>query len=249
MIGVSRPALNTLPKPVRDDLARECDSARQFPVGDTRIKSRWTNFRRRNSGLQVLARLRTALSTKCVFCERVNAKTIDHYYPKERYPKRMFRWTNLLLCCSDCNRSKGELFEFQRGVPLFLDPTRDDPAEFFEWDVGTGAMLLVADPSRFERARYTRDRLGLDEQVLQDQRREKVEIVRALLILINLESPVRPETGDILRELLGGSSEYLGILRFWFRNLNADDRRLFDAARAKLPEIDAWLAPWIWRPS
>lgn len=245
MICVSRPALHTLPKLVRDDLSREHAAARQFLAGDIRIKPRWTNFRRRNSGLQVLAALRTALRTKCVFCERVNAKTIDHYYPKERYPKRMFRWTNLLLCCSDCNRAKGELFEFRERVPLFIDPTQDDPADFYEWDVSTGAMLLVADPSRSERAKYTRDQLELDEQPLQDKRREKVEIVRALLILVNLESVVRPETRGILGELLGGSSEYLGILRFWFRNLSADDRRLFDTARAKLPEIDTWLAPWL----
>src|SRR5688500_12181171 len=125
MIRVTRPALKTLSRPTRKEMSDAHATAKTYPRGSGDIKRAWKNFRARNAGKEVCQQLATASRGKCYFCERINAKTLDHYYPKERYPKRMFRWKNLLLCCWDCNHSKGERFPFKDRYPLLLDPTND----------------------------------------------------------------------------------------------------------------------------
>lgn len=41
--------------------------------------------------------------------------------------QRMFKWRNLLLCCSECGRLKGNRFPLQGKKPLLIDPTKEQP--------------------------------------------------------------------------------------------------------------------------
>jgi uncharacterized protein (TIGR02646 family) len=245
MIRVNRPHARVLSPATRQALSTQHTAARAFASGSPEIARAWNNFRRTVAGQAVRQALATASHAKCVFCERVNARTVDHFYPKERYPKRMFRWGNLLLCCSDCNTAKGARFPRHNRQPALIDPTREDPAEFFAWNLTTGGMLGVSNRARRARARATRDLLRLDDQPLQDERREKYETVRYLLARVVRETPVRADTRRRVQAELRPDRPYLGIIRFWFTNLSADDRLLYDAARAKLPEIDTWVAEWL----
>jgi len=219
-------------------------AANSYSRGSSKIERQWNNFRRRNAGQAVWATLANAFHTKCAFCERVNAKTLDHYRPKERYPKKMFRWNNLLLCCSDCNRAKGSEIRFHNGIPLLLDPTRDDPLDFFEWDVVTGALGALAKPARAHRATHTIGQLDLNDQPLQGERAEKLKSVVYLLARVGREQPIAPDTRDRLRAELRPERPYLGIIRFLFR-AQTKYRPIVDDARAKLPEIDTWVAGWL----
>jgi len=245
MIRVRRPNARTLSATTRRSLATQHATALTFARSDPRIEPAWSNFIRTVAGQEIRRILTAATHTKCAFCERVNARSVDHYYPKSRYPKRMFRWVNLLVCCSDCNTAKGNQFPRINRRPALIDPTREDPAEFFEWDLATGSMFAVSDPIRARRALRTCDQLRLNEQPLQDRRRRQVVTVRNALALVVLEPVLRPRTREALELILSPGNEDLGIVRFWLTHLNAEDQALYDAACAKLPEINTWVSAWL----
>jgi uncharacterized protein (TIGR02646 family) len=246
MIRVLRPPIARHLTPAqRARLAQRQTEANGFGPQDARIERAWINFRRTKAGRAVYRALTAIFHAKCAFCERVNAKTADHFYPKERYPKRMFRWPNFLLCCAECNPAKGDFLPFVNRRPVLIDPTREDPLDFFSWDLQTGAMVESTDPVSGPRARATRDRLKLDEGPLRDERRAQLNRVLYLLAeVVNDHPAVRPETRQRLHEELHHNRPYLGIIRFLFREPN-EYRPLVDDARAKLPEIDIWTAEWL----
>jgi uncharacterized protein (TIGR02646 family) len=246
MIRVHRPPIaQHLTPNERFRLAQKQTVANGYTRRDPRIEPTWKNFRRTKIGKAVYRALDATFRSKCVFCERANAKTADHFYPKERYPRRMFRWSNLLLCCGECNPAKGHFFPFTDGRPVLLDPTRDDPLDFFTWDFVTGAMVASTDPARATRAAVTRDQLKLDDSPLRDERTLQLWRVLGLLRLVNDEHPnIRPETRQWLERELHPNRPYLGIIRFLFREPNAY-RPIVDNARSKLPDIDTWTAAWL----
>jgi hypothetical protein len=63
---------------------------------------------------------------------------MEHFRPKSRYSDQMFRWPNLLLCRTECERLKGDRFPLQHGSPLLVDPTQEDPWQHIDFDPGTG---------------------------------------------------------------------------------------------------------------
>ncbi len=157
----------------------------------------------------------------------------------------MFRWSNLLLCCWECNHAKGERFPFKHRRPVFLDPTTDEPLDYFVWDLQTGAMEGVSEPNHGNRAVTTRDHLRLDDGPLRDERRVQFNrVVQYLSDVVNEYPNVRAETRQRLEEELHPSRPYLGIIRFLFSKENKF-RPLINAARARLPEIDVWVAGWL----
>lgn len=77
---------------------------------------------------------------RCMYCGDSQGTDIEHFWPKDTYPKRMFRWHNLLLGCTACGRDhKGTKFPLDAGKkPLLIDPTKDDPWLFLDFDPMTG---------------------------------------------------------------------------------------------------------------
>jgi len=54
----------------------------------------------------------------------------------------MFVWKNLLLCCTECGRLKGERFPLdETSQPLLLDPTTEDPWQHLDFDPETGNIV------------------------------------------------------------------------------------------------------------
>jgi uncharacterized protein (TIGR02646 family) len=216
----------------------------QLGRGHPDIDRVWKNFRKTTVGELLADKLRALFRWKCAYCERVvTAGAIDHFYPKNQYPKRMFSWGNLLLCCMECNHAKGKTFHFLNGRPCFLDPTRDQPRECYLWDLQTGGMAPVPVAEHEERANFTRDELGLDADSLRIERAERVQNIIYFLLDVVKESPITDATKIKLRKSLTVELPYLGILDYLFHVPN-HFTLLVDAARAKLPEIDTWLAAW-----
>jgi hypothetical protein len=92
MIRVRRPPLSRhLTLGERSRLDDKQTLANRYTRQDARINPAWDNFRRSKTGRAVYRALQAVFRFKCAFCERVNARTADHFYPKERYPRRMFR--------------------------------------------------------------------------------------------------------------------------------------------------------------
>ena len=66
---------------------------------------------------------------KCAYCEKDisdDDKHIEHYRPKSRYYWLAYSWDNLLLCCSRCNKAKGDKFLTQHCSVLYGNEKFDD---------------------------------------------------------------------------------------------------------------------------
>jgi len=135
---------------------------------------------------------------KCVYCERDisdDDKHIEHYRPKSRYYWLAYSWDNLLLCCSRCNKAKGDKFEtihcsmlygneefcdvhtlgeYYDGqeIPKFINPEREDILDelFFDRD---GKIF-----SDNIRVTYTIDEIKLNRNELVEKR---IKIVNSFI--------------------------------------------------------------------
>ena len=89
---------------------------------------------------------------------------LEHFFPKSRYPKRMYEWTNFLWSCKNCNTEKLATFPVDHlGNAILLNPTVEEPLDFFCWDQLSGKMIPNPEPTIGHRATQTRDLLKLDQ--------------------------------------------------------------------------------------
>jgi uncharacterized protein (TIGR02646 family) len=178
MIRVRRPDVKAALTPqVRAALARRQKRAKTFPAGDPRIGRAWASFLSSRPKKDVANALDLCFRFKCAYCEGVAAQDIEHFYPKTRYPDRMFDWGNFLRGCKNCNNFKRDEFPLQNSRPVLLDPCRDDPLDYFYWDYQTGATGCRPEPTYMHRAATTRDLLRLDQEPLREERRKKFALV------------------------------------------------------------------------
>ncbi len=128
----------------------------------SRVEKGKALFKARNiKGNETFQRVRTALrqmcggSVRCAYCEHSTPDEVEHIWPKDLYPARVFDWFNYLYACGICNGRKlnhwcvsdasGASREFKRsraerdagnygpppdGAPLFIDPRDEDPLRF-----------------------------------------------------------------------------------------------------------------------
>ena len=62
----------------------------------------------------------------------------------------MFSSENFLRSCSICNNAKLDQFPSDpAGGRLLIEPCEDDPLDYFEWDLRTGATGLNPQPIAF----------------------------------------------------------------------------------------------------
>lgn len=252
MIRLVRPSIKkAIPdKAVRDALAqRKKDSAALAP-GEPKITSRWDSFVSgrgldRGVGPVVCAAVRAFCHEKCAYCEAPKASSVDHVWPKKLHPARMFDWDNILAACRDCNAEKRVEFPLDaEGNAVLLDPTRDEPLTYFRWNHVTGEC----DYDRANtRAAATFDAFAMDR--LARERLEKLAAVRFLFARVAAERPVPDDLRERLRAELDVTRPYLCIVRSYL--LHPPDRRekkLILAALRALPELLAWVEPWLRPP-
>ena len=74
----------------------------------------------------VLTSLQTMMGERqrCMYCLDSHGSAIEHFRPKAAYPARMYHWPNLLLCCTECGRLKGNQFPLAGRQALLIDPSR-----------------------------------------------------------------------------------------------------------------------------
>lgn len=106
---------------------------------------------------------------RCMYCGDSKGTDIEHYWPKTRYPRRMFRWSNMLLGCTDCGRDhKGTDFPLDAAKkPLLLDPTsKDDPWQHLDFDPQTGNFAPRYDAQKIPtpKGKATVETLHLDKR-------------------------------------------------------------------------------------
>jgi len=117
-------------------------------AGSRAIQARWNSVRK----MRRFGPIRSALDgmggprARCMYCEDSHGSDIEHFWPKTPYPHKMFNWDNLLICCTECGRLKGDLFPLgDDGQPLLINPTMEDPWCYLDYDPETGNIVARFD--------------------------------------------------------------------------------------------------------
>jgi uncharacterized protein (TIGR02646 family) len=119
-------------------------------------QSEWRTARQTQTLASVLTTLHRMMGQRqrCMYCLDSHGTDIEHFWPKNNFPQRMFVWPNLLLCCTECGRFKGDQFPVSNGQPLLVDPTAEDPWLHLDFDPRTGNVV----------ARFSSDRGDYSEK-------------------------------------------------------------------------------------
>lgn len=107
----------------------------------------WKKSRSTKGLLAVLSSLNRMMgeSQRCMYCHDSHGSDIEHFWPKTPYPNKMFLWDNMLLCCTECGRAKGDVFPLAGGMPLIVDPTVEEPWSYIDFDPDIGVLVPTFD--------------------------------------------------------------------------------------------------------
>lgn len=205
-------------------------------------------------GAEIKRILEHAFHYKCGYCEKIEADTVDHFWPKgkEKWPDKCWEWKNYVLACDQCQRTyKRDQASVDEHACQMVNPRFDEPLQFLYFDFETG-MIVERGRTEAEKARgrLTIQRLGLDRRPqLQEERRKRfLGIVDDMIALV--ESDGRSDRAwKSLSANLHPKSPYLGIIRQLILINNPDDpqykyRHIVDALRHVRPDFDELLTPW-----
>lgn len=167
---------SALPKTAQTYLSRRQEATRlAMTQGVLNVEREWKTARQTKAVEVVLNVLRQMMGPRerCMYCVDSHGCDIEHFRPKARYPKRAFDWDNLLLCCTECGRFKGDQFPMANHRPLLIDPCGEDPWLHLDFDPDTGNMA-----ARFDRQANDWSAKGAKTvEVLRLDRREALGIV------------------------------------------------------------------------
>lgn len=136
---------------LRKDLdRRQADIDQKQSEGKLIASTEWKKARTTRTLESVLGKLKSMMGghERCMYCLDSHGSDIDHFWPKASYPERMFRWLNLLLCCTECGRYKADQFPLAEGLPLLVDPTAEEPWAFLDFDPATGNIVARFDANK-----------------------------------------------------------------------------------------------------
>ncbi|SMF94788.1 TIGR02646 family protein [Methylomagnum ishizawai] len=121
---------------------------RKAEAGVLDIEKEWKSARKTQTMQAVLKTLQKMMGSRerCMYCLDSHGSDIEHFRPKALHHKRMFRWRNLLLCCTECGRLKGNRFPTDGKRPLLIDPTKEEPWEHLDFIPETGHIKARFDP-------------------------------------------------------------------------------------------------------
>ena len=164
---------------------------------------------------------------KCAYCETkvANASNghVEHYWPKKRYFKYKFVWTNWLLACYFCNTEKGTTDT--KRVP-WINPKKDEPIEYF--NVLPSGKIIPKRP-RQKKAKntiYDTDlncEKGFRADTLKETRKSMIaqtkKLLNMYLICQSASSKIRNEALDALvNHCADPGLPHSGIAFIWLAN-------------------------------
>lgn len=260
--------------PLDGDVAQDLGNRQRAVGGGADPAVAWRELKKEERakdearGPCVIGTLRGALKGKCVYCETLDAKELDHHWPKAPHarhnqrrgtPAKMFVWENLVLACHGCNSwdCKGSHMKWcADGRTMLLNPfvDEDDPLCYFTIAATEGGPLDVGwidlrdglTGAALERARYTRERLKLN--LREHLRMGRAATLRRFLDLVaswqrlGPDHLVRPQRTirKIFLQILDPSEPHLGAIRQELRR----NPSLRNALVAAMPELQTTLDAW-----
>ncbi len=116
---------------------------------EAQIQKKWNVARQTRWGRELLQALQKMAGEgwRCMYCLDSAGTDIEHFWPKSRFPRRMFNWRNLLLCCTGCGRLKNTQFPMLGKRPLLLDPSKEEPWLTLDFNPQTGNLAARFDPN------------------------------------------------------------------------------------------------------
>jgi uncharacterized protein (TIGR02646 family) len=161
---------------------------------------------------------------RCMYCGDSQGTDIEHYWPKTPYPRKMFRWNNLLLGCTACGRDhKGTRFPLDADMkPLLINPTNDDPWRSLDFDPMTGNFSPRYDANRnpAPKGQATVEVLGLDKR--ESLASGHIKTYRRISSLIEDAASVESCDSKALISSLAAEDEY-GLLGWCFRGTGINE--------------------------
>jgi uncharacterized protein (TIGR02646 family) len=161
---------------------------------------------------------------RCMYCEDSHGTDIEHFRPKTPFPQYLFIWPNMLLCCAECGRLKGQQFPTDATeTPLLIDPTAEDPWDHLDFDPDTGNVVarFLPDENAFStKGEKTVELLHLDrrEALSRVYRRSYLRIAKIVAAVLDAPEPEAEALVEQLRECddsgllswcLSGNGQYL----------------------------------------
>lgn len=175
---------------------------------------------------------------RCMYCVDSHGSDIEHFWPKAPYPDRAFLWPNLLLCCTECGRFKGDRFPLSEdGTPLLVDPSAENPWEYLDFDPDTGNLTARFDAASklpFPKGESTVRILRLDrrESMAEGYRRTYLRIAKCVTACL-AQAVIDP---DKLAEDLMQADDH-GLLAWCFGPIGS---RMQPFAQLRARDPDTW---------
>ena len=209
-------------------------------AGTLNVTKEWEGARKTKPLKTALGQLRTMAGKRerCMYCGDSHGTDIEHFWPKARYPQQMFRWPNMLLCCTECGRFKGDQFPLDdNGLPMLVDPSADNPWDYLDFNPDTCTFVARFDLSSnapFPRGLTTIDILQLDRREAMEAGYRKTH--RRILALA--EQAVEQASLDAaeFRDALCDADDH-GLIGWYFLGTGA---RLPTFARLRSKHPEAW---------
>lgn len=128
---------------------RQADAEAKRAAGNLDVETTWKSARATKPLKTAHATLRAMAGKRerCMYCCDSHGTDIEHFWPKSIHPDRMFQWPNMLLCCAECGRFKGNQFPLSGGLPLLVDPSATNPWQYLDFDPATGVIVARYDPA------------------------------------------------------------------------------------------------------
>jgi len=148
--------------------------------GKTRFSAR---NKRGNSVFDVVKKSLTEMCSgarRCVYCEDSVGDEVEHIFPKDLYPEKVFRWDNYVYACGNCNGPKNNKFavfhantgafqtvnppqgqpaqEPPAGDPALINPRLEDPLAFCMLDLAVTfkfVIIAASNTREYQKADYT----------------------------------------------------------------------------------------------
>lgn len=187
---------------------------------------------------------------KCCFCEskigHISYGDVEHFRPKAGWVQNdekinkpgyywlSYQWNNLLLSCQKCNqRYKKNYFpllpystraishndDIKSEQPLFINPADEEAEAFITFNE---EIPKAVDDN--ERGNETIKKLGLDRELLNEQRRNRLNMIRDIYDLSKLFPETFPQKKEVLLMIkkyydssLLDETEYASMLRAFFK--------------------------------
>ena len=178
---------------------------------------------------------------KCCYCERMlpmGEAHVEHFRPKAKVEEAechpgywwlAYSWENLLLACETCNIKKGAKFPLEPGSerldpedcdlekekPILINPLKEDPEEFIEYDLSN--KLMVKAFGKCERGRKTvKELTGINDRYMMLKRASKLENFEDYKLWAGRKDK-KNRASKRLRKYISSCSPFSGFARFYFK--------------------------------